>query len=117
MEDDDYAVYRRMWGFPNDCDQYHKCTIVHSPFYITKSFGSGWIFPKNCPYFPIFKRYINLFHEKGIIQKIRVMFDPKGGLPNQICPTYDGEAIGVKKSFSLFGIVLSGVVLSIFVLV
>ena len=112
MEDDKYAVYKRQQGFPKDCGPYFKCEVVHSPFYVSKTFGSGWLFPKNSPFYQVFHRYVRLLHERGIVKQIKSSFDPKKGFPDQICPTYDGEAIGIKKSFSLFGIVLSGLAIS-----
>ena len=115
-EDDEYAVYKRQYGFPTDCERYRKCEVVHSPFYVSTTFGSGWLFPKNSPFYPIFLKHVRLVLEKGIVKRIQKSFDPKESLPNQICPTYDGDPIGIKKSFSLFGIVLSGVVISACVL-
>ena len=112
MEDDEYAIYKRQQGFPKDCDRYFNCEVVHSPFYVSKTFGSGWLFPKNSPFYQVFHRYVRLLHERGIVKQTKSSFDERKGFYDQICPTYDGEAIGIRKSFSLFGIVLSGVAMS-----
>ena len=112
MEDDDYAIYKRQHGFPKDCKKYHNCEVVHSPFYVSSTFGSGWLFPKYSPFYPIFYKHVTLLHEKGIVKRIKSSYDPARGLPDQICPTYDGDPIGIMKSFSLFGIVLCGVAMS-----
>ena len=38
MENDEYAIYKRQQGFPKDCDRYFNCEVVHSPFYVSKTF-------------------------------------------------------------------------------
>ena len=86
------------------------------PHVIATSLGMGWIFPKRSPFLPIFHKHITLIKETGVYNRIGDTYDPLKGMPGQICKEYDGEPIGAEKSFSLFGMMISGACLSVITL-
>ena len=85
------------------------------PHVIWESFGGGWIFPKRSPLFPFFNLHINAMKERGIYSRIGGSYNEFERMPGQICKEYDGEAIGINKTFSLFGIIFTGIGLSVII--
>ena len=117
VKDDSYAAYiiTHKTG-PMHCAQFAKCNIISVPFVVTKSSGTGWVFPKNSFLFSLFKHHVSLMKENGIYNRIKASYNDELN-PGQVCPDLHGEAIGLNKCFSLFALVYSGVALSIVVLV
>ena len=103
MEDDSYAGYMMSTsesGSISSCEKWVNCEVVVIPHIIHKTLGSGWIFPKNSPFLPIFKHYVNNIKERAILNWIFASYSDRKG-PDQICPAYDGKSIGLEKAFSL----------------
>ena len=98
-------------GSMSSCEKWINCEVVIIPHIIHKTLGSGWIFPKNSPFLPIFKHYVNNIKEGALLSWIFASYSDRKG-PDQICPAYDGKSIGLEKAFSLFGIISFGLGLS-----
>ena len=118
VEDNSYAAYQQVngKGHLQRCAAYYSCDIVMVPYVITQSLGGGWIFPKRSPLLSFFRVHLNAMRERGIFARIGGSYNDLKGMPGQICKEYDGEAIGINKSFSLFGIVFTGIGISAIVL-
>ena len=114
VEDDSFAAYQQVngKGHMSRCDAYYSCKVVMVPYVITQSLGGGWIFPKRSPLLSFFRLNLNAMRERGIFARIGGSYNDRKGMPGQICKEYDGEAIGINKCFSLFGIVFAGMGLS-----
>ena len=115
-KDDSYAAFQ-LWnsyykGYAKVCEKYHKCEVVHSPAPPFKNFGGGWIFPKKSPFYHLFKKYISIAHETGIVSRIMQSYDELKALPNQECENFDGKPLGYHKPFIIFGIMMIGLGLS-----
>ena len=111
-EDPSYAAYVMIEeGGLARCKRYYNCEIVQVPYIIDRSMGSGWVFPKDSPYFPIFEYYASILNLGGIYKRISQSYEQHTG-QEQVCTDYDGQPIGLYKCFSLFGILLVGLLLS-----
>ena len=73
--------------------------------------GGGWLFPKGSPFLPIMQYYVSILLEAGIYERIRSSYLDRDG-KGQTCPDFDRSPIGPHKVFSLFGIIVLGIVLS-----
>ena len=117
VKDDSYAAYMmHESGYVSGCKKWIECEVVVVPHIIHKVLGAGWTFPKFSPFLPMFRHYANKMNEGGIMDTIIGSYSDRKG-PDQICPKYDGKPIGLEKCFSLFGIMCSGLGLSIIVFV
>ena len=119
VTDDSYAGYMMTnseSGSIGECKVWDYCEVVVIPHVIHRTLGSGWIFPKNSPFLPMFRHYVNKMKEGALLDWIFASYlDRKG--PDQICPAYDGKSIGLEKAFSLFGIITVGASASIILFV
>ena len=104
VEDESYSAYFQIGGkgHAQRCDAYFSCKIVMVPYVITQNLGGGWIFPKRSPLLSFFRLHINAMKERGITNRIARSYSELIGMPGQVCKEYDGEAIGINKSFSLW---------------
>ena len=118
VEDDSYASYVMTGGKGHlkRCPEYYSCDIIVVPHVITTSLGSGWIFPKRSPFLPIFHKHATLIKETGVLERIANTYNELKGMPGQICAEYDGKPIGAEKCFSLFGMMLFGIGISVITL-
>ena len=113
VNDDSYAAFiTEPEVSVKQCEAYYKCKAIRVPFTATKDFGSGWMFKKRSPFLKLFQETSKLLHERGVIKRIYSSYDARQSLPEQECPNYDGKAVGWKKSFTQFGILMFGAVLS-----
>ena len=97
-----------MGFFCRNLDAYINCKIVATPGkYNFKPVAYG--FQKDSPFLPLFDYYLNEMREKGSLKQIQVKYEP----PPQICPDYSGKALGVSSAFSAFGLLFSGVGISL----
>ena len=62
-------------------------------------------FQKDSPFLPLFDYYLNEMKEKGSMKQIQVKYEP----PPQTCPDYSGKSLGVSSVFSAFGVLFSGI--------
>ena len=118
-EDDSYVAYMIATGsgIMTRCDVMYQCRIILVPHVITRSLGSGWIFRKRSALLSMINVKMPAILEKGIRSRIKWSYSPFGkGSPDQLCEDYDGQPIGINKSFSLFGIMFLGAGLSILLL-
>ena len=120
VEDDTYAGYAQVGGSGDLfwCDVYYKCNVVKVPYVISRSLGNGWIFPKRSALLSMFNVYVSAIKERGVSTRIgnSYAYPILPGMPLQLCKEYDGEAIGINKSFSLFGIIFVGAGFSLLIL-
>ena len=115
VEDDSYALFQGFQGRNPIYDSYLKCKVVMTPFVVDRTLGGGWMFPKGSPFLPIFKHYVGLVKEGGSDKRIEDSYRGPKDLLDQECLEYDGDPIGMKKAFSLFGIILGGMGLSLII--
>ena len=107
MKDDSTVVY----GNPQSqksYELYKKCKVIALP----KKYGHsqmGHIIPKNSSFTSAFTYFIAQMIESGTVDRFKSIyqFEP------QVCPTYEGQPVGIEKCFSLFGILCIGAGLSI----
>ena len=115
VKDDSFAGYLMTTsksGAMTDCDKWVECRVVVIPEVIHKTLGSGWIFPKRSALLPIFNYYVQTIKEGAVFSRIVESYYDRKGMPDQVCPEYDGKPIGLEKSLSLLGVMLVGVCLS-----
>ena len=85
-------------------DAYINCKILATPGkYNVKPLAYG--FQKDSPFLPLFDYYLNEMKEKGSMKQIQVKYEP----PPQTCPDYSGKSLGVSSVFSAFGVLFSGI--------
>ena len=111
VDDDSFAVFLITSRIPH-CDSYKKCKVVKTPIVVSKTLGSGWMFPKRSPFLPILKHYIGLFKEAGTFKRLQNSHYENNYSPDQECFEYDGHPIQMQKAVSLFGLILGGMGLS-----
>ena len=93
--------------------EYKRCEVVVIPHVIYKSYGSGWVFPKNSALLPIFQYYVTAMKEGALLWRIGRLYSTNPYEKCQICDEYDGSPIGAEKTFSLFGVMFAGMGISI----
>ena len=82
---------------------YKKCDVIALPKkYGIKQMGS--VIPKNSSFAPAFTYFIKQFIEKGDVDRIKQIYKPE----DQICPTYKGKPLGLRKCITSFAILLIG---------
>ena len=117
--DEDYAGYvlsGSKTGCMGNSPEYRSCKVVVIPHVIYRSAGSGWVFPKNSPLLPMFQHYVTAIMKEGALHKrIALQYTNDPLMKCQICPDYDGSAIGPEKVFSLFGLICTGAGLSVII--
>ena len=94
------------------CPRYESCEVVIVPYIVDTILGGGWLFPKDSPYLPIMEYYVSILLEGGIYERIKSSYYDSDGKA-QSCPVFDGTPIGPHKVFSLFGIMIIGIILSL----
>ena len=102
MNDDQLVVYGNALS-QKSYDLYKRCDVVALP----KKYGiaqMGYVIPKNSSFTPAFTYFINQLIESGTVDRIKEIY--KG--EDQVCPTYQGKPLGIRKCFSLFGILSFG---------
>ena len=107
MEDDGVIVYGSALS-QKSFDIYKSCKAVALP----RKYGftqMGQTIPKNSSFTSAFTYYINQFKESGTVDRLKEIYK----LEDQVCPTYEGQPIGIQKCFFLFGILSIGGGLSI----
>ena len=108
-EKDSYAAYL-VNNYPNGeykhCESYITCKVKVVPYVIYENLGAGWTFAKDSSFLPIFTNYVRMMKESGSFYRIESSYDERKGMPSQDCPSYEGQPIGMKKVFSVFGILL-----------
>ena len=111
-EDPSFAAYVMVEeGGLARCKRYYNCEIVKVPYIIDTAMGGGWVFPKDSPFFPVFEYQVSILKEGGVYKRILQSYKDHTG-QEQVCTDYDGQPIGLYKCFSLFGILLAGLLLS-----
>ena len=110
VDDPSYAAYIMSWGDIKRCDQYKNCNVKVIDQVLDVSPGGGWTFPKKSEFRPIIFTYINMIKERGSYARIEAYGREKPLGPEQICENYGGQAIGIQKVFSLFGVLLIGMI-------
>ena len=107
IEDDSYAVYGNSLSL-RSYDLYKRCEVIALP----KRYGHsqmGFTIPKNSSLRSPFTYFITKLIENGAVDRFKIMYDTQ----EQICPSYEGKPIGIPKFFSVIGIYLMGVGLSL----
>ena len=102
-------------GELDECPRYESCEVVKVPYVVDTILGGGWLFPKNSPYLPIMEYYVGILLEAGIYERMKSAYYDTDG-KGQNCPDFDGSPIGPHKVFSLFGVIVLGIVLSLILL-
>ena len=118
-EKDSYAAYLGN-NFPNGeyymCESYITCKVKVVPYVISEYLGGGWTFAKDSSFLPIFTHYVRIMKESGSFNRIESSYNERKGMPSQVCPSYEGKPIGMKKVFSVFVILLLASGLSFLIL-
>ena len=107
MEDDHVIVYGSALS-QKSYDIYKSCKVVALP----RKYGftqMGQTIPKNSSFTSAFTYYINQFIESGTVNRLKEIYK----VEDQVCPTYEGQPIGIKKCSFLFAILFIGGGLSI----
>ena len=107
MENDDVVVYGNVLS-QKSYDLYKSCKVVALP----RKYGisqMGFIIPKNSSFTSAFTYVIKQLIESGTVDRLKEVYK----LEDQVCPTYEGQPIGIKKCFFVFGILSIGGGLSI----
>lgn len=102
MNDENLVVYGNALS-QKSYDLYKRCEVIALP----KRYGiaqMGYVIPKNSSFTPAFTFFINQLIESGTVDRIKEIY--KG--EDQVCPTYQGKPLGIRKCFSLFGILSFG---------
>ena len=115
LEDESYAVYFNLGGFPKFCPNFYNCKAVVTPFVVNTIPGGEWMFPKRSPFFAIFNHYFIELEAMGIFKRIMESWDDESFLPYQECPQYEGAAIKMDKLISLFLLISGGIGLSVLI--
>ena len=107
MKHEDFVAY----GNPTvqmTYDVYKKCEVIALP----RKYGfsqQGYIIPKNSSLTPLLTYYITQLIESGTVDR----FKSKYKLQEQVCPTYVGKPLGIKKLLFPFGLLCIGGGLSV----
>ena len=107
MEDDNFIAY----GNPTvqmTYDEYKNCEVIALPRHYGFS-QQGYIIPKNSSMTPLFTYYVTQLIESGTVDR----FKSKYKLEEQVCPTYVGKPLGMKKMVFPFGILCLGALFSV----
>ena len=107
MDDDNVVVYGNSFSYKS-YDIYRSCKAVALP----RKFESelvAYTIPKNSPFTAAFTYFINQLKESGTVDRLKEIYK----VEDHVCPTYEGQPIGIRKCFSLFGILAIGGGLSI----
>ena len=107
MADDSVVVYGA-YQSQTSFDLYKKCEVIALP----RKYGHsqmGYTIPKNSSFTPMFTYHINLLIEGGTVERIKTNYEPEG----QICPSYEGKPLGLRKCFLVIGIICMGAGLSL----
>ena len=112
-EDPSYVAYIKAYkGRLGLCQMYTSCKVIPLPQIISKNLGGGWILKKDSAFSPILSYYVSLIKESGAYDKIKASYDAFIE-QDQICSHYDGRPIGIHKAFSLLGVILVGISISL----
>ena len=98
-------------GAINNCDKWNNCEIVVIPHVVYTVLGSGWIFPKQSKFLPIFKHYFNIMNEGAVYGWIYSSYGDD--TTDRVCHNYAGKPIGWEKVVSLLGAFILGAGLSV----
>jgi len=107
MEEDNVVVYGNSFS-QKSYESYKSCKVVALP----RKYGReqiGYTIQKNSPLTSAFTYFINQFQESGIVDRIKEVYK----VEDHVCPTYEGQPVGIRKCFFLFGILSIGGGLSI----
>ena len=107
MKDDSIVVYGNALS-QKSYDFYKKCEVIALP----RKYGHsqmGYTIPKNSSFTSSFTYFITQMIESGTVDRFKSIYE----LEPQVCPTYEGQPVGIEKCFSLFGILCIGAGLSI----
>ena len=107
MEDDSVVVYGASQSHIT-YDLYKNCEVIALP----RKYGHsqmGYTIPKNSSFTPMFTYYINLLIEGGTVGRIKAKYESEG----QICPSYEGKPLGLRKCFLVIGALCMGAGLSL----
>ena len=107
MEDANVVVYGNSFSQRN-YDIYKSCKVVALP----RKYGKAqlaYTIPKNSPFRSAFTYYTNQLKESGTINRLKQVYK----VEDHTCPTYEGQPIGIRKCFFLFGMLSIGGGLSI----
>ena len=111
-EDSSIAIYGDALSHKS-YDAYKTCKLIEVP----KRYGNyptGFTIPKNSSIKPMFRYYVKRFLQSGSVDRIKSVYEKTFG--GQVCPNYEGKPVGIYKFFSLFGMLMAAVILSIIVL-
>lgn len=106
MEDDNVVVFGEQ--SMKHYDIYKSCKAIALP----RKYGvsqMGYTLQKNSSFTHAFTYFINQLIESGTVDRLREIYK----IDAQVCPTYAGQPIGIKKCFFSFGILSIGGGLSI----
>ena len=106
MKDDRAAVYGNSLS-QKSYDSYQKCSVIAVP----RKYGltqEGMVIPKNSSFKPAFTYFIRQFIENGYVNRIKQSYKSE----DQVCPSYQGKPIGLRKCITSFGVLWIGVALS-----
>ena len=107
MEDDNVVVYDNSFS-QKTYDIYKSCKAVALPRKIASE-QLAYTIPKNSPFTAAFTHCINQFKESGTVDRLKEVYK----VEDHSCTTYEGQPIGIRKCFFLFGILSIGGGLSV----
>ena len=107
IEDDNMAVYGNALS-QKSYSYYKSCNVIALP----KKYGikqMGFVIPKNSSLTSAFTYFINRFIENGFVARIKQLYKTE----DQVCPSYRGKPLGIRKCITLLGVLLIGSAISV----
>ena len=92
-------------------EAYKKCEVIGLP----KKYGRsqmGYTVPKNSSFRGALAYYTQQMIESGTVDRMKAIYEYE----DQVCPSYEGKALGLHKCFLLFALVLIGTGLGLILL-
>ena len=85
-------------------EAYRQCQFIDTGTAIYTS-QLAWAIPKYSPYDGIFTYNINKLQEIGVVDR----YSLKYRIPDQLCPSYSGNPLGIKQCFTAFTVLSIGI--------
>ena len=102
LKDPDSVAYAEAGKKHNEA--YRQCQFIDTGTAIYTS-QLAWAIPKYSPYDGIFTYNINKLQEIGVVDR----YSLKYRIPDQLCPSYSGNPLGIKQCFTAFTVLPIGI--------